>query len=136
MKISGLAVFLVIFLSSCGGGSNSSGGLFGPGGVVWPGPTSEFDAWINRDLRCGQFTMVLTGSSMEARPPNDPSYTENTYWVSQNLNGDKRDEGIWYTSRADEFTESSLTLSGNTFSTWKIVMGNLESDRGVQCTPI
>jgi len=67
-------VFILLFLiTGCGGSDPSTGSslsttspLFGIGGLVWPGPTSEFDKWINKDLNCGQYTMTLTGDSSTA----------------------------------------------------------------------
>jgi len=97
--LSAASLFLVI---SCGGGgNNNSSDLTGSSGLAWPGSTNEFDEWINVDLDCVSYRLNLTGSSSDARPPNDPEYAQNTFWASTSLDGATISQGIWYTSKAD-----------------------------------
>lgn len=96
-------------LTGCG--SDDPEELFGSAGSLWPGHTDEFNEWLNRDLDCGNMILNLSGSAHEARPPNDPSYVQNTYWSSTGTDGQLLNQGIWFTTKADQFSEASLSLS-------------------------
>ena len=101
--------FSLIILTACG--SDEPEELFGSNGSIWPGPTNEFNEWLNRDLDCRNFVLNLSGTANAARPPNDPDFVENTYWSSTSFDGVLVNEGTWYTSRSDQFTESRLILN-------------------------
>jgi len=108
----------LFFIASCGGGGdNNSNDLMGSSGLAWPGPTDEYDQWINVDLDCASYRLNLTGSSSDAKPPNDPEYAQNTFWSSTSLDGTTISQGIWYTSKADNSAGSSLTLEADTSGT-------------------
>jgi len=140
MKALLLSTLALLFIASCGGGGNDNPvDLTGSSGRVWPGPTDEFNQWFNVDLNCGSYRLNLTGSASDARPPNDPAYSRNTFWMSTDLNGVTISQGIWYTSKADELTGSSLTLSADTGSVqiWKNSdEGLAQTSSSVVCTAI
>jgi len=137
MKTIFLCVIGLFLIASCGGGNNNSYDLVGSNGLAWPGPTDEFNQWINVDLDCVSYRLNLTGSSSDARPPNDPDYAQNTYWYSTNLDGSPINQGIWHTSKANESATSSLTLTPDTGSvqTWTITSEGLaRTSSSVVCT--